>query len=177
MGKNKKLKTVTSEKYLVVNDSTGEVVDTINPGDRIVRDKQIKHCKEYDDNFNKGESFVKIFDKTLFLLVEKLTNGEIAFVIKILPYISYNDGILRDEEKKIININDLAERMEMTYEGVRKVVASLISKGVLGEHRTGSIDNPKIINKCLTVNPYIFLKGKQMNKTIIGLFENTEWNR
>jgi hypothetical protein len=64
----------------------------------------------------------------------------------------------------------------MTHEGVRKVIVSLISKGVLGEHRTGSIDNPKIINKCITVNPYIFMKGCQMNRTIIGLFENSEWN-
>jgi hypothetical protein len=66
--------------------------------------------------------------------------------------------------------------MGLTHEGVRKVIVSLISKGVLGEHKTGSIDNPKILNKCITVNPYIFMKGHSMNRTIIGLFENTEWN-
>lgn len=160
--------------YIV--DKYGEILGTLGYGDKVIREEQMKHYEEFDDSFNKGENFVKIFNKTLNKLATKLTNGEIAFVIKLLPFISYNDGILRDENKKIVDLNDLSEYMGLTHEGVRKVIVSLISKGVLGEHKTGSIDNPKILNKCITVNPFIFMKGKQMNRTIIGLFENTEWN-
>jgi hypothetical protein len=174
--KDKKFSIKENDPYLIMSNETGEIVGSIGYGDSIRRKEQDEHFKEYDDNFNEGEKFVKIFDKTLSQLIKKLTNGEIAFVIKLLPYISFKDGILRDENKKILTINNLAEKMELTHEGVRKVLMSLIAKGVLGEHRTGCIDNPKIINKCITVNPFIFMKGKQMNRTIIGLFEKTEWN-
>lgn len=165
-----------NESFVIVSTESGAIVGTMEYGDKITKHKQIEHYEEFDDTFNKGENFVKIFDKSLLLMADKLTNGEIAFVIKLLPYISYKDGILRDEDKKILSITDLSKKMDLTHEGVRKVVTSLISKGVLGEHKTGSIDNSKILNKCITVNPFIFMKGRQMNRTIIGLFENSDWN-
>lgn len=165
-----------NDPYVVIETRTGELVTSLDYGDSIRRKQQDEHYQEFDDNFKKGEKFVKIFDDSLDYLIENLTNGEIAFVIKLLPYISYDDGILRDKKKRILGINDIADKLKMSHEGVRKVVIALISKGVLGEHKTGSIDNPKILNKCITVNPHIFMKGRKMNRTIIGLFENSQWN-
>jgi hypothetical protein len=174
----KKIKSRENDQYLVVDSESGEVIGTIGYGDHIVRKEQLQHLKQQAlyEPFNEGRNFVKVFDGALPLLADKLTAGELAFVIKLLPFISYNDGILRNKNRSATQLKDLAQYMKLSHEGVRKVVVSLISKGVLGEHRTGSVDKPNVIHKCITVNPYIFMRGNKMNKTIIGLFEKTDWN-
>jgi len=161
---------------LLIVDSNGEIIGTIGPGDKIVRAEQSEYCRQYDTNFGNGESFVKVFDSYHKELNKKLTPGERGFLWSITPYISYKDGILKDNGR-ILTISMLAEILGVTHEAVRKVVVSLVAKGVLGEHKTGSISNPKVITKCITANPFIFCRGKDINKTIIGLFENSGWNK
>ena len=50
-----------------------------------------------------------------------------------------------------------------------------IKKGVVGKHETGCVENPDIMVKCYTFNPFIISRGVKLNRTIIALFEKTGW--
>ena len=63
----------------------------------------------------------------------------------------------------------------MSYDSFRKIISSLNKKGVIGIHKTGCKDKPHITTKAITVNPNIYLKGSDVNETILGLFEESKW--
>lgn len=54
--------------------------------------------------------------------------------------------------------------------------------GLVTDYETGEItnelyegDQPNVMVKAITVNPYVFCRGSKVNKTILGLFENSKW--
>lgn len=110
---------------------------------------------------------------------KRLTATEFSFAMSFADFICYDDCILRKgghNNGHILTIKELAEDMGVSYDNLRKVVASLVKKGVIGIHKTGSIDKPNIMIKAITVNPYIYCRGSKVNKTILGLFENSKWD-
>jgi DNA-binding MarR family transcriptional regulator len=168
---------------LVSND--GEILTEFYNGDSIKRkpkkvpitDKNKNDpTKNYD--FKQGDEFVKVYTEAMDIIDKKITNAEARLILRIMKYISYKDGILRDDGKNgnPITIKDISDEYQLTYEGVRKQIYSLIKKGILGEHRTGNKDT-KDVKKFLTVNPYIFLRGTIADKSICGLFEKSGWNK
>jgi predicted transcriptional regulator len=54
----------------------------------------------------------------------------------------------------------LAEEMDIKYDALRKTVTSLVKKGVIGIHKTGSKDNPNNIIKAITVKSIYIHKRK-----------------
>lgn len=162
--------------FAIVNPQNGELVGKISEGDRILSNKQNEHEKEYIANFNRGETFVKVYDKYIPVLGQKLTNPELGIVMRLLPYISYQDNILRNN-KKVLTTQEISELLGMKYDYTRKIISSLIKKGVLGVHKTGCIDKPKVLIKTLVANPYIFVRGTEINRIVAGLFEKTGWDK
>ena len=160
----------------VVNEDTGEIIDYIYEGDSILREKSKEANNKYIRDFNKGESFLKVYDKVMAVLAKKLSNAECSFVLQLMPYISYKDNVLK-EDGKVLDIRLLSEVMDVGYDNTRKLVSSLINKGILGRHETGCIENPKIKLQCITANPYIFNRGTIMDKTITTLFDGTGWDK
>ena len=63
----------------------------------------------------------------------------------------------------------------MGYEALRKQINSLVKKGVIGIHKTGCKDKPNVLVKAITVNPYIYTKGNNINETIASLFSCSKW--
>ncbi|MDF2951050.1 MAG: hypothetical protein K0S18_633 [Anaerocolumna sp.] len=173
------MKELCEEKELrgtVFNENTGEIIDYIYEGDSILRDKSKEANEKYERNFNKGESFLKVYDKVMPILGKKLSNAEFAFTMQLLPYISYKDNVLKFNGK-ILDIKELSSCMDVGYDNARKLVSSLIKKGILGRHETGCIERPTIKLQCITVNPFIFNRGTQMDKTVITLFKDSGWDK
>ena len=160
----------------VVDVETGECVEDIYEKDKVMHYKE----KSPDDkiyNFNKGENFVKLY-LGVNELRKHLTTNEFTIAISLADFVCYDDCILRKgghHNGKILTIKELAEEMEIQYDAFRKTITSLVKKGVIGIHKTGCKDNPKIMVKAVTVNPYIYSRGNNVNKTILGLFEHANW--
>lgn len=169
----------------LVDDVTGEVLSEFYEGDSIKRSPKKKPISDKNKNdpdknydFKQGDEFVKLYTESINIIDGKITNGEARLLLRIMKYISYQDGILREDGKigRHITMKDISDEYGLTYEGVRKQIHSLIKKGILGEHKTGN-KNSRNIKKSLTVNPYIFLRGTISNKTICGLFDDTDWDK
>lgn len=165
----------------VISTETGEIIEDLYEGDKIIHSKNEEKDEQNNKliyNFNEGVPFVK-----LYLGVNKmrkyLTPGEFTIAISLADFVCYEDCIVREgghHNGKILTISELAEEMEMNYEALRKILSSLKKKGVIAISETGCRDNPKILTKCIIVNPYIFTKGININKTLTGIFNNSNWN-
>jgi hypothetical protein len=163
----------------VVDVETGEIVNGIYEKDKIVPYKEPKpEDEKIEYNFNSEAKFVKLY-LGVNDLRKYLTQGEFAITMSLADFICYEDCIIRrggHQNGKILSIKELSEEMDINYDALRKTVTSLVKKGVIGIHKTGCKDNPNIMVKAITVNPYIFTKGNNVNKTILGLFEHSNWN-
>ena len=61
------------------------------------------------------------------------------------------------------------------YETFKRIITSLIKKDILSrvERQSDTYANKK--KKCLVVNPYIFLRGQDIEKDIVDLFSGSKW--
>lgn len=181
-----KLKTTDEIVSYVVDANTGEITDTFMYGDSYKkstkenREKAREFLAQKDNyvNFNTGVSFVKLYDDVLEELSEHLTNAEFNFTIRLAKHVSFKDCVLRSNGNpngKVLDAKDLAVLMNMDPSTVRRLISSLIKKGVLGRHITGCKDDPTRNFKAITCNPYIFTRGNKVNKTALSLFADSRW--
>ena len=172
---------------VVVDVATQTITDTFRYGDSYKKkskeDKkkileflaQEEKCIE----FNTGENFVKLYDDILEELNKHLSLAEFNFTIRLAKHVSFKDCILRTNGNplgKILDAKDIAALLEMDDSNVRRLISSLVKKGVLGRHVTGCKDDPSIQLKTITCNPFIFTRGNKINNTAFSLFANSRWN-
>lgn len=167
---------------VLVNPDTGEIYDTYYAGDRIsiTRSEQMQYANTHIMKFNSGKSFVKIYDEVVPMLEHYLTLPEFKFAICLIPHVSYEDCIIRktqDRGSKILSMKEIAEIHALKYDYVRKIMASLKNKGIIGKHETGSIlsNYAGENNVVYTVNPYIYFRGSDIILPIHSFYENSGW--
>ena len=171
----------------VVSAETMEITDTFRYGDSYKKKtkedkKKILEFLAQEDEcevFNDGVSFVKLYDDILDELNKHLSLAEFNFTIRLAKHVSFRDCILRtngNPHGKILDAKDIAALLEMDDSNVRRLISSLVKKGVLGRHITGCKDDPSIQFKTITCNPFIFTRGNKVNNTAMSLFINSKWN-
>lgn len=171
----------------VVSADTLEITDSFRYGDsykkKTKEDKKkiLEFLVQEDEctEFNKGENFVKLYDDILEELNKHLSLAEFNFTIRLAKHVSFRDCILRtngNPNGKILDAKDIAALLEMDDSNVRRLISSLVKKGVLGRHTTGCKDDPSKQFKTITCNPFIFTRGNKINNTAISLFMDSRWN-
>jgi len=173
----------TEEKIAtVVSDETGEIIDEIYSGDKIVRMTESKKKKEaYKQqhvlNFNKGVSFVKTFSEAAYILSMMLSPKECQFVMGLNKFISYEDCSIKNgygTDEHFMSLKELSEEMHVEYSRCSRIMTSLISKGVIGKFETGNIIDGKREYHFL-MNPYICINGSNPEKSVCKHFKGTGW--
>ena len=163
--------------YLIIDPSTSEVMGTFGKGDTIYTKEQKNYNNEYESNYGKGRSFMKLYDDYEDMLTTRLTNAEIVFVLKLRKFVSYNDAILRDNfgQGEVLTYDMIADKTKMSYSGVRKLIESLMKKGVLAISKTGTRDKSTLLIRTIHANPNIFIRGTKMSRSTSDLFRNSGW--
>ena len=161
---------MADEIFDVVSRSTGEIADTLSEGDRIVHKKKDNKKSDVIYDYSKKRHFIKIYVEVNELR-KKLTQSEFCIAMSLCDWVCYEDFLIRHNGNRngnILSIRELSAEMGVGYDNLRKIINSLISKQVLGVHKTGN-------KQAITVNPYIYSRGNNVNKTILDLFEHSEW--
>ena len=167
------------DKYIV--SKYGEILDTTYVGDHLslTRETQVQYINDHLMKFNEGKTFVKIYDEVVPLLEKYLTHPEFRLAIILTPHVSYEDCIIRetmDRRSKILGLQDLADIHGYDYGYIRKIMAGLKNKGVIGRHDSGTVlPDEKSKQIIYTVNPYIYFRGNNINKTIFTFYANSGW--
>ena len=150
-------------KKKIIDAATGEIIDTLNTGDRILRKASIERLENYQ-KWN-IKHFYKANIDELKQLNKDLTISEAGFLFKILPYINYEDCLLCHKNGKDINGTDLSNISGLSYNRTLQLLAALIKKDVLykGKHSKGNQ---------YFVNPYLFVRGNKINTVLKTMFKN-----
>lgn len=169
-------------KYSLIQNDTGEIVDEFGPGDKlsVQRQDQIEYNAANVSNFNNDKIFVKIYNETIPLLVKYLTPSEIRLAIALTYHVSYKDCIIREScnnNSKILNIKRISEIYEMNYDYVKKMMTSLKNKGVIAKHNVKDI-LPDYIGRTkvvYTLNPFLFFRGTDIKRTVYDYYNSYDW--
>lgn len=152
----------------------GEILNEIYEGDRIVRQEQDEYKRTHVIGFKKKEAFVKVFTNPIITLFKELPTKEFAVTMAIMPFISYTDGILR-YEGKIVDGKTISDLLGENYETFKRIITSLIKKDILKRVERPSDTYANKTKKCLVVNPYIFLRGQDIERGIVEIFDKSKW--
>ena len=156
----------------LIDIDTGELLTEIRHGDKIKIIRAESLACIGDDNgtvrINQEEDFVKVYTRSLFEISKVLTGIENQLMNYLITYMSYNTGIFADGQGRIIRRSRMAEETGNDERTIDRILEGLIRKQVIGKHRTGRM-------VCFLGNPYIFMKGSMVNKTLKKMFENTKW--
>lgn len=133
-------------KYVV--NSHGELLDELGPGDRILRAKSIEYLNGVMDF--EGGSFVKGGVDEMLLLMRELSIQEKAFILSVVPYVSYVDCKLRwPQTNHELNLEHLLQITGMGKSSIYRVVKDLKEKKILyGKYH---------------LNPWLFFRGNKMD--------------
>ena len=160
----------------LVDAVTGEVVYDFKEGDRIISSNA---DEEQIRNYNGDVKFVKLFDYTEEL--HDLLNNDAAFniAIRLSKFICYDDCILRmggHKNGKILDVHDISEVLKIPYNTLRKHISVLYKHGILAICKTGTKYNPDNIKNIIIANPDVYMRGTNINKTVISIFKEAGWN-
>lgn len=153
-----------------VDVDTGEITHELREGDTIRVDT--KERKDYRLNhriIKEREGFIKLFlDSLNILSKEDFTSSETKIIFTALQYIDYNSGILI-EDKINISKGRFIELVGVSENTFDKSMKRLIDSEILAKTISGR-------NNVYLVNPFIFMRGKDINNTLYKIFKNSKWN-
>ena len=150
-------------KRLVIDEDSGEVVNRLVEGDRILKAKSIEKLKN-QDKWVTG-SFSKINNEEMKLLTQLLTASECSVILKLIPYVSYNSCVIQHQNGKDINFDGIVKLCGMSYVTTMETVNSLVSKDILYKGRNSKGNQ-------YFMNPWIAYRGNTINKVLFDMFKN-----
>lgn len=140
-----------------------------------IREEDGEICNEYstayDDNkvrINKSKTFIKVFTGELMKMRLKMSSTDIIVSTILMHFISFESGMLtktgkNDERYPLVN-KDIHGITGLSDKVVMKTMNKLVKIGVYA--RTKHKRSFKYF-----ANPYIFMKGNSINKTLKDMFK------
>ena len=150
----------------IVDLETGEILGDVNSDGKNLNDNS---CKFLHDTitWGKGLSFIKVFRDNYMKAANSLTTTTAVAVASILSnYIAYRSNLLcRREERYPLNNTDIQEITGLSNKTVIKIMDELVQKKVFARANVGH-------SYQYYANPYIYVCGTRINKTLQAMFEN-----
>ena len=156
-----------SNAMFYITDEDGNRIDEMNSGDRIVRATRSEYLINTVD-LHRGEDFIKVFTSNLLDVASELTGQESILMMIMIGFIQYNTGILTHKNGRPVTRECITKMADKDKTVVDRLLDSLSKKQIIGKHKTGR-------TVCFTVNPFIFMKGNRVNRTLAKFFENSRW--
>lgn len=167
---------MTKVKTLLISEETGELINTIKQGDkiRIIREESLQHLKK-DNNtieLNTNANFIKLYTDTLEDLInENLTSADFKIILVCLKNLRYETGAVAFENTGyFLSQQDIVKSSGLTKMTVYTSIERLVDKKILHKGVTGK-------EYQLFMNPFIFMKGIKVNKTLCAMFAKSKWNK
>lgn len=125
-----------------------------------------EEAEEQREAWRTGDVFIKLFTSDIVDIVDDLTGAEAFALFSIIPYISYETGMLTmgaTSNKRPITNADICHVIKKAESNVTIIMDKLVLKRILSRNKVGR-------SYQYFANPYIFFKGKYINKTLIAMF-------
>ena len=155
---------------LIVDSESGAVITQLEKGDRVLRKSVLDVLAEEDQrmsfsNGQFGKAYATAFDKLARL---GLSQSEYRVVLLMLPMIKTSSGLVAYGNYKPITLEWIAEELQISIKTVVRSMATLIHNRILCRTYSGG-------DTQFFFNPYIYQKGRYINKTLFEMFKKSEW--
>lgn len=150
---------------VLVNPETGEVLEQLKEGDRILRKtSQDKYKRKKDSDLN-GRMFIKVDTKEGYALLKELSLNERALLFVLQYYVTYESGLIQHQNGQEINFNDLIDITGMSRRTLSETLSALISKDIVYKGKNST-------KVQYYLNPWVAMKGVVVNPTLKEMFKN-----
>lgn len=159
-------------KRYVIDGNTGEVVTELVSGDRIIK-KAVMERLAADDTrmaFTNGQ-FGKAYNSAIKKLAKlNLSQSEYRVVLLMVTLVRPSSGLIAYGNYRPVTLDWLAEELGISDKTVKRTICRLIELGIVCEAHTQK-------GILYFFNPYIYQKGRYINKTLFEMFKKSEWAR
>lgn len=156
-------------KRSIVNMETGVIEDELGEGDRILRDRSKDHLRDLV-SVNTGKAYIKIYIDSFTKMPEdgSFIGADNTVLFAIIPMIQYETGLIAHDNGKYVNENAIMRITGLSRMSVYKSMEKLVQKRILAKVRTGR-------DIKFYANPYIFMRGRMINKTLQSMFATSRF--
>lgn len=157
----------------LIMDSEGTIVGELYTGDRIVRKSVIDrlHDLPNDDSkilFEQGY-WSKAYDEALNKLARlNLTTIEYRMILLFIPLIKMNSGLIAYGNYKPVNMKWIEDELKISDKSLLRSFKRLLDLRIIADSYSGK-------ERIYFFNPYIYQKGRYINKTLFEMFKKSEW--
>lgn len=157
------------KKRVIIDTETGEILDELNKGDKIVRASSVEYLKTTVDmvDFNDCK-FIKL-QHSFMDYIDELTPSELKITLNLMRYIRYGTGKITYDNGKIMCTSDMAKEFGINERNIYKMLKSLCDKEIICRGKEGK-------NYVYYMNPFICLKGNRVSVDLIKMFEKSKYN-
>ena len=159
------------EKYYIVNGD-GEIVQDLGVN---IENAIFTRLDENDIVIKKGTGIGKEETKEVRLDFAKINyKAGMEFykrcpqILMILPYINYEDNILKYSNGALVTANNFAKHTGYNKDYIVQVFKKLKDNKIL---EMAKVDGRYVY----AVNPYVVMKGKKMIVSTLDKFKDTDW--
>ena len=153
----------------VVDFTDGELTHYIHSGDSLkITRKESKDSFNDIVQLNKKEDFIKVYLKPMMLLSKELSSAECTILFYILQYLNFTNGMLMETKFEPLRRSTMAREMLQSERNIDRLMNSLVSHEILVKVICGK-------RVSYLVNPFIFMRGKMINKTLLGMFVQSKY--
>lgn len=155
---------------VVIDTETGQIMNELRDGDRIVHATSIEAFREFE-SAPKGETFTKLYHKVIPLIVDcGLSASELILFMHLAVNLRYLSNVAKYPNGRLITRDNLQNDLKISESTVKRSIYRLIKLGLIAEAST-------IEGKVFIVNPFVVTVGDKINKTVYDLFRKSKWAR
>jgi hypothetical protein len=155
---------------VVIDTETGQIVNELRNGDRIVHATSIEAFREFE-SAPKGETFTKLYHKVIPLIVDcGLSASELILFMHLAVNLRYLSNVAKYPNGRLITRDNLQNDLKISESTVKRSIYRLIKLGLIAEAST-------VEGKVFIVNPFVVTVGDKINKTVYDLFRKSKWAR
>lgn len=151
---------------VVVDTTTGEIITELKEGDSIRR-KTTDIYLEDTIEINKDRGFTKLFSSIKYV-VNDISSGALSIAVQLQTYIMYTSNLVAYDINNPITNSDIEKITGYSKRTVIACMDELVTNKVFARTKVGK-------SYLYYANPYIFCKGKRVNKTLISMFKNYKY--
>lgn len=149
----------------LIDQNTGEIVNVIGEGDsvKITRDGTEQYLTSTDKI--PFEHFAKLNIDEVKCLSKELRPNEAAFLLSLMPYLSYRDNCIKDGSGTPLSEARIAEKVGMGKTKTNDMINALIDMDILCKAKNSA-------EYQLYMNPWIAGRGNRCNKVLASMFRH-----
>lgn len=147
----------------IIDIKSNKQTGTIDQGDKVLKKASLEYLN-LTIEINTDEQFVKVYYKKMFELSRSLSGTEMQFVNYLMQYIRYESGLLAYDNGRPLTKKTISKELEKDIRTIERWFLTLINREVV-----------KKVDDEFYINPFLFMRGKRISKTLFEIFKNSRW--